>query len=129
MTPVTETQAVVRWPSAKINDKGKDDQTDDGDDLDTGETEFSLSVDRYREDVQANDQEDDNGDPSCYVNASSPMPKLNDDRSCGNFGTQRNSRIIPILSWISLIHIVHITLLLVCKPTFQPTAKPIAGST
>ena len=49
----------MRWPSAKINNEGEEQKTNDRDDFDGGETEFGFTVDGYGKDVEANDQDDD----------------------------------------------------------------------
>lgn len=59
MLPVSEPETVVRWPSTKIDDESEYQQSNNGDDLDTRETEFGFSVNRNCEDVQTNHENDD----------------------------------------------------------------------
>ena len=59
MVPVAKSQAVAGWSSSKIDDEGENDEAYDGDDFDTGKTEFGLSIDRDGEDVEADDKDND----------------------------------------------------------------------
>jgi hypothetical protein len=52
------------WPTTEINDEGHDEETNDGEDLDTCEDKFGLTVDGYGEDIQANNEHDDQGNPN-----------------------------------------------------------------
>ena len=69
------------WPAAKINDERQDEQPDDGDDLDAGEDELRLAIDLNRKDVQADDQNDDDGDPRGGVDGIRARPVVDDNRS------------------------------------------------
>lgn len=97
IVPISETQSVMCWPSAKINNKGEDDQTHNSDNLNTGKTKLSLSVDGNCEDVQADDQDDNYRDPSRDVDANSSIPELDDDCGRRDLSAEGYGRIIPIL--------------------------------
>ncbi len=102
--PITETQTVVGRPSTKINNKREDDQSNDGKNLDTGKAKFGLSIDRDCEYVQADDQNDDQRDPSCDINTNGSVPKLDDDRSRRDFRAQRDGGLIPVVPAHSETH-------------------------
>lgn len=98
MFPVAKTETVAVRPTAKVDDERKDDETDDGDDLDTGETEFGFTIDGDREDVQADDENDNDRDPRGDVDTHSSMPELYDDGGGRDFSTEGDCRLIPILA-------------------------------
>lgn len=102
--PVTETKTVVGRPSTKINDEREDDQSNDGKNLDTGKAELSLSIDRDCKYIQADDEDDDQRDPSCDVDTNGSVPKLDDDRSRRDFRAQRDGGLIPIIPAHSETH-------------------------
>jgi hypothetical protein len=58
-----EAEQLVLGPAAEVEDEGHDQQADDGQDLDGGEDELRLAVYPDREDVEADDEDDDDCDP------------------------------------------------------------------
>ena len=95
--PVPESQAIVRRPSAKVEDQSQQEQTDDGDDLDASEAEFGFTIDRHGEDVEAHDHNDDDGNPCGNVDVLGTRPELDDDGRRGNLGAECDGTRIPIL--------------------------------
>ena len=85
------------WSAAEINDECHDQQTDDGDDLDGREDELGFTVDLDGEDVQAEDDADDEGDPRRNSDVLRAWPILNDDGGGRNFGAEGDCRGIPVL--------------------------------
>ena len=53
----------MTWSTSEINDQGEEEETDDRDDLDTGEDEFGLTIDCNGEDVETKDDSNDDADP------------------------------------------------------------------
>lgn len=83
--------------TAKINDECHDQETNDREDLDTCEDKFSFSVYLDGEDIQADNEDYDDGDPYSYADVLRTFPVLDDD-SCGrDFGTEGNRGGIPVL--------------------------------
>lgn len=77
--PVPEADAVAGRTAAEVDDEGEQQQADDGDDLDTGEDELSLAVDRDGPDVEEDDDGDDQADPCSDVDVLRAGPVLDDD--------------------------------------------------
>lgn len=98
MLPVSEPEPVTGWPSAKIDDESKDDQSHDCDDLDTRETKFGFSINSHCEDIQANHQNDDERYPSGNVDVHRTIPELYDDRRGRDFRAKSDGTLIPVLS-------------------------------
>ena len=97
--PVPETKTVVSRPSTKIDDQGHEEQSDNRDDLDTGEHEFRFAVDLDGEDVEAEDDDDDDGDPCGDIDPLGAVPELDDDGSGRDFGAEGDGGLVPILCW------------------------------
>ena len=74
--PVTKSESVTRWPSSKVNNEGKDDESNDRDDFDTRENKFGLTVNGDSKYVQGHNHSDDYRDPGGYVNVHSTVPEL-----------------------------------------------------
>ena len=68
-----------------------------GDDLGTGENEFGFTIDGNGEDVQANDEDDDDGDPRGDVDSDGALPELDDERCGRDFGAESDGAGIPVL--------------------------------
>ena len=64
---------------------------------DTGEDEFGFSINLDSEDIQADDESDDECDPNCHRDVVRTMPVLDDDGSSGDFSTESDCRIVPVL--------------------------------
>jgi len=79
MFPEAESQTVVCWSTAKIDDESREQQANNRDYLDTGKDEFGLTIDLNGEDIQADNHEDDYGDPGSNVDVSGAVPVLDDD--------------------------------------------------
>lgn len=94
------------WPTAKIEDEGKDQKAKDGNDLDPSEAELGLSINGHSENVQANNDDDDDGNPGGNVDAVSSMPELNDSRRCRDFGAESDGARIPVIPTNSKAHCV-----------------------
>jgi len=58
-----ETETLLSWNTTKIDDKSEKEKTNNGDDLNRGKYELSFSVYAYGEDVQADNKDDDDGNP------------------------------------------------------------------
>lgn len=97
MVPVAESQPVAGWPSAEVDNKGEDDQADDGKNLDACEAKLSFAVNRYGEDVEAYDEDDDQRYPRRHVDAHGAVPVLNDNGCRRDFGAERDRGQIPVL--------------------------------
>lgn len=97
ISPVVETKARLAWNTAEVDDEGEDEKADDGDDLDGGKDEFGFSIDGDGEDVETEDQNNDDGDPSGDIGVPGALPKLDDGGSSGNFGAQGNGAGIPVV--------------------------------
>lgn len=93
--PVTETNAITGWATTKIEDECKEDETDNCDQLDTGEDEFCFTIDGDSEDVQGHDENDDQGNPDCIVHGIWPV--LNEQYGSGNFDTEGDGAVVPLI--------------------------------
>lgn len=81
--PVLETDLLaIRSTSSSQNDS-EDDQSDDGEDLDTGEPEFALSVDPGTGEVDSQNDYQADGDPDGVVDLF--VPVVDEDRGGGQF--------------------------------------------
>ena len=104
MIPISEAQSVVSWCASQVNDKRKNQQANDRNDLDGCENEFGLSVDRNRENIQAEDNHPDDGDPSSCSDLSVPEP---DDNGSGGDLSAESQRIgVPVVPANSKAHSV-----------------------
>jgi hypothetical protein len=95
--PIPKSKTVVVWSTTEINDESHDQETDDCDDLDTGEDEFGFTIDGNGEDVEADDEDNDDRDPYCDADVVCTWPVANNNRSGGDFGTEGDCRRIPVL--------------------------------
>lgn len=68
------------WSTSQVNNESHDQETNDGQDLDTGKYKFCLSIYLNRKDVQADNEDDYDGDPDSYADMLGPFPVLDDDR-------------------------------------------------
>ena len=80
MLPVPETKTIVLWSTTKVDNECHDQETNDRNDLDTGEDELGFTIDGYSEDVQANHENDDEGDPYGNADMLGALPVLNNGR-------------------------------------------------
>lgn len=62
--PVAETKPVTTWSSAENNHNRQHEETNNGDELDGCEAEFSLAINGYCEYVEEQDECDDQRDPN-----------------------------------------------------------------
>lgn len=85
------------WRTAQVDDEGEQQQAKDGDDLDGSEDEFRLAVYRNSEDVQADDENDDEGNPCSHIDMLGTVPELNDGRCGRNLGAEGDSAGIPVV--------------------------------
>ena len=76
------------WSTTKINNESHYQKSDNGDDLDAGENKFGFTIDSNGEDVQADNQDDDEGDPGGDIDVISTAPELNHDGGSGDFRAQ-----------------------------------------
>lgn len=95
--PVSESEPVVGWRSAEVDDKGKEQEADDRDDLDGREDELGLTVDRHSEDVQADDKHHDEGDPGGNVDVLGSLPELDDGRGGRDLSAQSEGVGVPVV--------------------------------
>ena len=61
--PVPEAKSIMSGTTPKHNAETKDEQAEKRDDLDTRKDEFCFPIDGHCENVEANDQDDEDGDP------------------------------------------------------------------
>lgn len=80
MLPVSESESVVFWSTAKINDESHDQKTNNCDDLHTGKNEFGFTIDGNGENVETDDENDNEGDPNSDADVIRAMPVSDDDR-------------------------------------------------
>ena len=80
MLPVPETKAVMLWSAAEVDNESHNQETNNSNDLDTGEDEFSLTIDGYSEDVEGEYEKNDESDPCGNVDMLGTWPVLNDSR-------------------------------------------------
>jgi hypothetical protein len=80
MLPVPEAKAVALWSTTNVDNECHDQETDNRNDLDTGEDEFSLTIDGYSKDVEGKHEKDDEGDPYGNADMLCALPVLNNGR-------------------------------------------------
>lgn len=97
LLPVSETATIVVGSATKHDDKTSDEQSEDGDDLNRGEDEFSFSVNGDSEDVQADDDDDDEGDPNGRRVFAFSIPKLDKQGCSRDFSTECDGTLIPVV--------------------------------
>jgi hypothetical protein len=71
--PVAESQSIPLGAAAKVDDEGQNEQSNDGNDLDTCKYEFGFTIDTNRENVQADDENDDDRDPRGEIDGVIPV--------------------------------------------------------
>jgi len=94
------------WPTAKVEDEGEEQKANNSDDLDGGKAELGLSINGHSENVQANDDDNDDGNPGRNVDIVGSMPELDDSRSCRDFGAESDGAGIPVVPADSKAHCV-----------------------
>ena len=97
MLPVMETKSAFARSTAQVDDESKEQESDDGNDFDTGKDELGFTIDRYGEDVQAEDKNDDDRDPRRDVNIRSTRPVANDGGGSRDFSAKGNCGRVPII--------------------------------
>lgn len=85
------------WSTTEINDESHDQKTDNRNDLNGGKDELGFTIDLYGEDVQADNEDDDKGNPDSNADVVRTLPVLDNDRGGGDFGTESDCRCIPVL--------------------------------
>ena len=85
------------WSTAEIDNESHEQQTNHCDDFETGEDEFGFTVDLDGEDVQAEYEKDEEGNPYSHRNVVCAMPVLDDDRCCRDLGAEGDRRGVPVL--------------------------------
>jgi len=95
--PETETKTVVRGSTAKINNESHDQKTNNCDDLDTGKDKFGFTINGDGEDIEADDEDNNYGDPCCNTDIGCTVPVSDNNRGGRNFGTESDGRSIPVL--------------------------------
>jgi hypothetical protein len=85
------------WSTTEINDESHNQKANDCDNLHTGEDKFGFTVNLDGEDIQADDDSDDEGDPGGNSNVLGPRPVLNYDGGSRYFGTESDCAGIPVL--------------------------------
>lgn len=92
-----ETKALLSRNTTEINDKSKEKESNNGDDLDRGEHELGFSVYAYGEDVEADNKDDDDSDPDSSQGALIGFP-ISDDESGGRYlSTQCDGARVPVV--------------------------------
>jgi len=95
LRPVTESKAALIRRTAKIDDKSKEEQADDCDDLYGCEDELGFTINGDGEDIQTDDEGEDDGDPSGLVNSIIPEP--DDDGSGRDLGAEGERVADPVV--------------------------------
>ena len=83
--PVAKPNPILGRPPAQINNKSKDKQADNRQDLDTREPELRLAIHRHIQHIQRNDHDQNDGDPKRDIDLPCALPILYDDRRSGEF--------------------------------------------
>ena len=73
--PVAESNAVVAWSATQIDDKTKEDKTNNGDDLDGRKPKFAFSKGAGAQKVDDDNDETGDGDPNGIVDLAVPVYK------------------------------------------------------
>jgi hypothetical protein len=134
---------IVFWTATKVNNECHNQKTNNCDNLHTGKYEFGFSVDGNCEDVEAYDNDNDDGYPRGDINISCSFPELDDDSSSTDLSAEGDGRIVPVLKTIISAFAmkyqqqrmrrgtpgIRYSSYNGGKLTFQPTANPIASST
>jgi hypothetical protein len=100
--PETETKTVVLWSTTEINNESHDQKTNNCDDLDTGKDKLGFTIDGNGEDIEADNDDNNYGDPCCDADIGCTVPVSDDNRSGRNFGTESDGGIIPVLLRLDL---------------------------
>jgi hypothetical protein len=82
----------VLGSSTEVDDESHNQKTNNSDNLDTSKYEFCFTVDSHRENIKANDKNDDNGDPCCDINVFCTFPELDNNSSSRDFSAERDRR-------------------------------------
>jgi hypothetical protein len=91
--PIFESK-VALLANASINANGKNDKTNNGDDLDTGEVHFELSKPSHRKQVGCRENDPENGNENTNVDA--VVPVLNNDTSRRQLQGERHGPTEPV---------------------------------
>ena len=83
--------------SAEIDDDGKDEQANDSNKFNAREDELGFAVNGDGEDVEADHNDDDEGDPCGNVGARGALPELYDYRRGRDLGADRDGGKVPTL--------------------------------
>lgn len=84
VSPVPETDRIVRGSTATHKDDTENDETDNSDDLDSTEPEFGFTIRSCAPEVDEPDHNQENSDVHCSVGCS--VPVRNNDCGGNNFG-------------------------------------------
>jgi hypothetical protein len=93
--PVSKPETTLVGTAAQIDDQGQNQESHNGDDLDTGKDEFGLTINADGKDVQRDDDDQDDADPHGLIDGI--VPETNDDGGGRDLGTQRQRVRIPIV--------------------------------
>jgi len=94
-TPVTTTNVIAVRTTTNIKDDTKDDETNDGYDLDDREKELGFTVTFDTEKVDANDNKQEDGDPSVGVDR--VVPKFNGECSSDNLQRKHDEPLQSVI--------------------------------
>ena len=94
--PVAESQSIALGAAAKVDDEGQNEQSNDGNDLDTCKDKFGFAVYTNRENVQTDDEDDDDRDPCGEIDG--VIPIFDQDRGGSDFSTERDRALVPVES-------------------------------
>ncbi len=97
MLPVAETPTIVIGSTTEPDDDTSDEKTNNGDDLDGGENELGFTVDGDGKDVQADDEDEDERNPDSWVVLSFCVPELDQKSGGGDFSTESNGAVVPVV--------------------------------
>ncbi len=101
---------MLAWNTTAIDDESQEQQANDGNDLNRCEDKLGLTIDGDCENVQAQHQDDDEGDPSCHVDVPSSFPILDYSRGGGDLRAKSDRRRVPVVPANSETHgIVNVT--------------------
>lgn len=89
--------------ASQIHDECQDQKTNNCDDLDAGEDKFCLAVDLDGENVEADDEHNDDGDPNSHTDMLGTFPISYDDGRRGDFGAECDGRSVPVLKLLASV--------------------------
>lgn len=97
LLPIPKPATIMVWRTAEHDDKRGNEQTQNGNYLDTSEDELSFSIDTYGEDIQGDDDDDNDSNPNGRVDFLLSIPEREEDGSSRYFSTESDGTLIPVV--------------------------------